>query len=137
MGKARDWKTAVIESIAIRYFRAVTESGWFQQAAKALRIAPSAISRQVQAIEEELSVKLFERGARGMALTGAGHLLYRYAVDNRCQLDTMRVRVQEFDALRRGQVKIATVEGMLANFLSNFVIDLAGDYPGISIRTPV
>src|ERR1700739_4688977 len=98
----------VIESIAIRYFRAVTETGSIKQAARALRIAPSAISRQVQAIEEELSVKLFERAARGRALTGAGRLLYRYAVENRNQLDTMRVKVQEFDALRRGQVKIAT-----------------------------
>ncbi len=123
----------MIESNAIRYFRAVTESGSIKQAAAALRIAPSAISRQVQAIEEELSVKLFERGARGMMLTGAGRLLYRYAVENRHQLDHIRVQVQEFDALRRGQVKIATVEGMLASFLSNFVIDLAGDYPGISI----
>ncbi|WP_024511897.1 LysR family transcriptional regulator [Bradyrhizobium sp. ARR65] len=123
----------MIESNAIRYFRTVTERGSIKKAAASLRIAPSAISRQMQAIEEELSVKLFERGARGMVLTGAGHLLYRYAVDNRHQLDTIRVKVQEFDALRRGQVKIATVEGMLANFLSNFVIDLASDYPGISV----
>ena len=127
----------MIESTAVRYFRAVTESGSIKKAAVALRIAPSAISRQVQAIEEELSVKLFERGARGMALTGAGHLLYRYAVENRNQLDSIRVKVQEFDALRRGQVKIATVEGMLANFLSNFVVALAGDYPGISISITV
>jgi DNA-binding transcriptional LysR family regulator len=132
-----DTETFVIESIAIRYFRAVTETGSIKQAAVALRIAPSAISRQMQAIEEELSVKLFERGARGMALTGAGHLLYRYAVENRSQLDNIRVRVQEFDALRRGQVKIATVEGMLANFLSNFVIELARDYPGISVSITV
>lgn len=127
----------MIESTAIRYFRAVTESGSIKQAAAALRIASSAISRQVQAIEEELSVKLFERGARGMVLTDAGHLLYRYAVENRNQLDGIRVKVQEFDTLRRGQVKIATVEGMLANFLSNFVVDLTSDYPGISISTTV
>ncbi|MGA7805230.1 LysR family transcriptional regulator [Bradyrhizobium sp.] len=127
----------MIESTAVRYFRAVTESGSIKKAAAALRIAPSAISRQVQAIEDELSVKLFERGARGMALTGAGHLLYRYAVENRNQLDSIRAKVQEFDALRRGQVKIATVEGMLANFLSNFVISLAGDYPGISVSITV
>ncbi len=44
----------MIESTAVRYFRAVTESGSIKQAAAALRIAPSAISRQVQAIEEEL-----------------------------------------------------------------------------------
>jgi len=127
----------MIESSAVRYFRAVTESGSIKRAATSLRIAPSAISRQMQAIEEELSVKIFERNARGMVLTDAGHLLYRYAVENRNQLDGIRVKVQEFDAMRRGQVKIATVEGMLANFLSNFVVDLAGDYPGISIWTTV
>jgi DNA-binding transcriptional LysR family regulator len=128
---------AVIESAAIRYFREVTECGSIKQAAAALRIAPSAISRQVQAIEEELSVKLFERGARGMVLTDAGRLLYRYALENRHQLDSIRVKVQEFDTMRRGQVKFATVEGMLANFLSNFVIDLSADYPGISISITV
>jgi DNA-binding transcriptional LysR family regulator len=127
----------MIESAAVRYFREVTECGSIKQAAASLRIAPSAISRQVQAIEEELSVKLFERGARGMVLTDAGHLLYRYAVENRSQLDGIRAKVQEFDTLRRGQVKIATVEGMLASFLSNFVIDLSGDYPGISISITV
>jgi DNA-binding transcriptional LysR family regulator len=127
----------MIESAAVRYFREVTECGSIKQAAASLRIAPSAISRQVQAIEEELSVKLFERGARGMVLTDAGHLLYRYAVENRSQLDGIRAKVQEFDTLRRGQVKIATVEGMLANFLSNFVVDLSGDYPGISISITV
>jgi len=127
----------MIESAAVRYFREVTECGSIKQAAASLRIAPSAISRQVQAIEEELSVKLFERGARGMVLTDAGHLLYRYAVENRSQLDGIRAKVQEFDTLRRGQVKIATVEGMLASFLSNFVVDLSGDYPGISISITV
>jgi DNA-binding transcriptional LysR family regulator len=127
----------MIESAAVRYFREVTECGSIKQAAASLRIAPSAISRQVQAIEEELSVKLFERGARGMVLTDAGHLLYRYAVENRSQLDGIRAKVQEFDTLRRGQVKIATVEGMLANFLSNFVVDLSGDYPGISVSITV
>lgn len=127
----------MIESAALRYFREVTECGSIKQAATALRIAPSAISRQVQAIEEELSVKLFERGARGMALTDAGRLLYRYAVENRHQLDGIRVKVQEFETMRRGQVKFATVEGMLTNFLSNFVIDLSADYPGISISMTV
>ncbi|MGY3621488.1 LysR family transcriptional regulator [Bradyrhizobium sp. USDA 10063] len=123
----------MIESAAIRYFREVTECGSIKQAAASLRIAPSAISRQMQAIEEELSAKLFERGPHGMQLTGAGHLLYRYAVENRNQLDGIRVKVQEFDSSRRGQVRIATVEGMLMSFLSNFAVDLAGEYPGISI----
>jgi DNA-binding transcriptional LysR family regulator len=123
----------MIESTAVRYFRVVTECGSIKQAAASLRIAPSAISRQVQGLEEELSVKLFERGARGMNLTDAGHVLYRYAVENRNQLDGLRSQVEEFDSLRRGQVKIATVEGMLAGFLPDFFVALSREYPGISI----
>ena len=87
--------------------------------------------------QEELSVKLFERAARGMVLTDAGHVLYRYAIENRKQLDGLRSKVEEFGSLRRGQVKIATVEGLLASFLSDFVVDLAGKYPGISIALTV
>ncbi|MCG6204656.1 LysR family transcriptional regulator [Rhodopseudomonas sp. HC1] len=128
---------AMIESAAIRYFREVTESGSIKQAAATLRIAPSAISRQIQAMEEELSVKLFERNARGMVLTDAGRLVYRYAVDNRSLLDGIRTRVQEFETMRRGQIKVATVEGMLSNFLSNFLIELSADYPGIFVSTTV
>jgi DNA-binding transcriptional LysR family regulator len=70
---------------------------------------------------------------RGMNLTDAGHVLYRYAVENRTQLDGLRSRVEEFDSLRRGQVKIATVEGMLASFLPDFFVGLSRDYPGISM----
>ena len=48
----------MIESTSIRYFREVTERGSIKQAAESLRIAPSAISRQIQGLEDELSAKL-------------------------------------------------------------------------------
>ena len=123
----------MLESTAIRYFREVTLRGSVKQAAESLNIAPSAISRQVQGLEDELSVKLFERGARGMTLTSAGHLLYRYAVESQKKLERVRDQVEEFGSLQRGHVKVATVEGLLASFLSDFVADLAQEHPGISI----
>lgn len=123
----------MIESTALRYFREVTLRGSIKRAAESLNIAPSAISRQMQGLEDELATKLFERGARGMKLTGAGQLLYRYATENEDRLDQIRAQVEEFDSLQRGHVRIATVEGLLASFLSDFVVDLSKDYPGISI----
>ncbi|WP_424629780.1 LysR family transcriptional regulator [Bradyrhizobium sp. SYSU BS000235] len=123
----------MLESTAIRYFREVTLRGSVKQAAESLNIAPSAISRQVQGLEEELAVKLFERGARGMTLTSAGQVLYRYAIESQKKLERVRDQVEEFGSLQRGHVKIATVEGLLASFLSDFVADLAKEYPGISI----
>ena len=123
----------MIESTALRYFREVTLKGSIKRAAESLNIAPSAISRQMQGLEDELATKLFERGSRGMTLTGAGQLLYRYAVESEDKLDRIRAQVEEFDTLQRGHVRIATVEGLLASFVSDFVVDLSRDYPGISI----
>ncbi len=123
----------MIESTAIRYFREVTRQGSIKRAAEVLQIAPSAISRQIQGLEAELSVRLFERRARGISLTDAGHLLYRYAIDNRKQIDEIFTGAREIGSLQRGHVRIATVEGLLASFLASFVVDLSKDYPGITV----
>jgi DNA-binding transcriptional LysR family regulator len=123
----------MIESTALRYFREVTQRGSIKRAAESLHIAPSAISRQMQALETELQSRLFERGARGMSLTGVGQLLYRYAVESEERLGRIRAQVEEFDSLQRGHVRIATVEGLLASFLSDFLVDLSKEYPGISV----
>jgi LysR family transcriptional regulator, nitrogen assimilation regulatory protein len=59
----------------LRTFVAVAETGSFSAAAAALRIAQSALSRQVQALEATCRGRLMERGARGVVLTEAGALL--------------------------------------------------------------
>jgi DNA-binding transcriptional LysR family regulator len=57
----------------LRYCIAVAEEGSFTRAAKRLRLAQQAVSRQIADLERELGVKLFERGARGAILTPAGN----------------------------------------------------------------
>lgn len=59
----------------LRYFVAIAETGSFSAAAASLRIAQSALSRQVQGLEQSCRGALFERGARGVVLTEAGTLL--------------------------------------------------------------
>ena len=53
----------------LRYFVAVAERGGFGAAASALNVAQSALSRHVRLLEHELGGALFERGARGVAVT--------------------------------------------------------------------
>ncbi len=65
----------------IQYFLTVAELGGFTQAAAALFIAQSALSRQISQLEEELGFPLFEREARGVRLTPAG-VLYRERVSS-------------------------------------------------------
>lgn len=59
----------------LRYFIAVAERGGFGAAASALNVAQSALSRHVKLLEHELGGALFERGARGVALTESGRVL--------------------------------------------------------------
>ncbi|MGN0507446.1 MAG: LysR family transcriptional regulator [Lachnospiraceae bacterium] len=59
-------------------FNAVAETGNISKAAKSLYISQPAISRAVSRLEQNLSVKLFIRGSRGVRLTEEGKLLYEH-----------------------------------------------------------
>ena len=56
----------------LRYLVAVAEDGRLGRAAERLRVAQSALSRQIQDLERELGVALFERTSRGLRVTPAG-----------------------------------------------------------------
>src|SRR5260370_18149857 len=63
----------------LRVLQAVAEAGSFTHAREALNLSQSAVSRQISALEESLSVPLFHRHARGLILTEQGELLYATA----------------------------------------------------------
>ena len=52
--------------------RMILETGSFQEAARRLHYTQSTVTFQVQQLEKELNVKLFEKLGRRMALTQAG-----------------------------------------------------------------
>ena len=56
----------------LRAFQLAARSGSFKTAASQLFLTPSAVSHQIRALEEELGVPLFHRGARTLTLTDAG-----------------------------------------------------------------
>ena len=58
----------------LRYFLAVGEEQHYGRAARRLRVAQPALSRQIQDLEEEVGFKLFERLPRGVRLSAAGQL---------------------------------------------------------------
>ena len=65
----------------IEYFVAVVETGSFSLAAEELYISQSSLSKQIIALEKELGVKLFDRSKRKIALTEAGEVLHKHAVN--------------------------------------------------------
>lgn len=61
------------------YFWMVAKKGSIARACVELRLAQPTISGQLRALEENLGEKLFARQGRGLALTEAGQVVYRYA----------------------------------------------------------
>jgi LysR family hca operon transcriptional activator len=68
----------------LRYFVAVAEERSFVQAARRLRVAQPALSRQIRDLEAEVGVRLLQRLPRGVRLTVAGEI---FAADARSTLE--------------------------------------------------
>ena len=63
----------------LKIFHVVAEAGSFTSSTVNLNLSQSAISRQIQSLENDLKVKLFERHARGLTLTEHGEYLFKTA----------------------------------------------------------
>jgi len=63
----------------LRYFWTVAKQGSIASACKSLGLSQPAISTQLKTLEESLGEKLLERSGRGLVLTDAGQLVFRYA----------------------------------------------------------
>lgn len=60
----------------LRAFEAAARTGSFSSAAEKLNVTHGAVSRQIAKLENWLGLRLFERGARGVVLTGEGQRLF-------------------------------------------------------------
>lgn len=69
----------MLENFRLRVFRAVAENLSFRKAGEQLYLSQPAVTLQIKALEEELGISLFERGARGVTLLPAGETLLNYA----------------------------------------------------------
>ncbi len=84
----------------LRYFVTVAETGGFGRAARELSIVQAAVSQQVQRLERELGVLLFDRSHRQIRLTAAGERLLPTAYAALAAVE--RVRAVARDTFRLG-----------------------------------
>lgn len=67
-----------LNTMRMRYFAAIADLGSFSRAAEDLRVAQSALSVHMRALEEDLGTPLFTRTPRGVVLTEAGETLHSH-----------------------------------------------------------
>ena len=127
----------MIQSQAILYFAEIVRVGSLRKAAENLLITPSAVSRQVANLEEELGAPLFNRSSRGMVLTDAGNALLRYVEDSQASIRKLRSTIDGLGNLSRGSVRLAVVEATTSEFLPRLLADFSYDYPNIHFEIRV
>lgn len=90
----------------LRYFVAAARAGNLHQAAQRLHIVQPALSRQIQALEEDLGTSLFERTPQGVLLTAAGQVFFEGAQAILLEVDRLSQRTRR---AARGQVGVLAV----------------------------
>ncbi|MGE5467047.1 MAG: LysR substrate-binding domain-containing protein [Ignavibacteria bacterium] len=99
----------------LRGFDAAARHLSFTKAAAELFLTQSAISRQVQTLEEQLGVKLFRREVRKLALTPEGEVLHRAAAEMLGRLAEVCAGLKA--AQRRPRVTVSAAVGIAALWL--------------------
>jgi DNA-binding transcriptional LysR family regulator len=118
----------------LKVFHAAAEAGSFTHAGEQLGLSQSAVSRQVSALEQELSVPLFHRHARGLILTEQGDLLYRTAHDVFMKLEAARTKLTDSREKPNGELRVNTTQGIGVHWLTPRLGEFYDLYPDIRIN---
>ena len=115
----------------IEYFIAVAEELNFTRAAQRLLISQPPLSRQIQALEEELGAKLFDRSPHGLRLTPAGRTFLQYAQQIHTLVGRSRENVSELSKGLQGTIDIASVEGHAPRQIAGWIAGFKSEHPRI------
>ncbi|HMB48035.1 MAG TPA: LysR substrate-binding domain-containing protein, partial [Afifellaceae bacterium] len=119
-----------INSDLLRTFLAVEQARNLTRAAAALGRTQSAISIQIRKLEEGLCVRLFERQARGMALTEDGERLLPAA---RNALAGMERIGDLFSGPLTGRIRVGIPDDYGISVLERVLANFASRHPGVEV----
>ncbi len=124
------------DSRCIYLYEAVMR-GTIRAAAERLGIAPSAVSRQISLLEEELGAVLVERNRSGVVPTEAGRLMIDYFRQHAAHRYDMMAKIEALRGLQKGSVSVVCGEGFADNMITGPVKEFHQDHPGISISLEI
>ena len=117
----------------LRYFVAVGDALNFGRAALALHIAQPPLSRAIRALEADLGATLFDRGTRGVRLTGAGAALLPEARRLLRDAEAFREGARQYAAGAAGTLSIGFVSTAAYNVLPRIVPAFRARRPGVRL----
>ncbi|MCP9801012.1 LysR family transcriptional regulator [Synechococcus sp. RedBA-s] len=121
----------------LRILRAIASEGSFKKAADSLYVTQPAVSLQIQNLEKQLDVSLFDRGGRKAQLTEAGHLLLSYCdrILSQCQ-EACRA-LDDLHNLRGGSLIVGASQTTGTYLMPRMIGLFRQKYPDVSVQLQV
>jgi DNA-binding transcriptional LysR family regulator len=118
----------------LKIFHTVAEASSFTKAATVLNLSQSAISRQIQSLENELKIKLFERHARGLVLTDNGKYLFQTAHEVIAKLKDVEATFSDEKNKLKGKLTVTTVVSFGTTWLTPRIKEFMDLHPEIEVE---
>src|SRR5690606_13404805 len=94
----------------LQYLVAIVQEANFTRASEKVFVSQSALSQQIQALEQEVGTVLLDRSRRGVRLTAAGEILYHHAQRMFLELAQAKIAIHELEGLQRGELHVGVVQ---------------------------
>jgi len=118
----------------LRIFHSVASAGSFTHAGQMLTLSQSAVSRQISALEEEITTPLFQRHARGLTLTDEGEMLYAAVSDVLTRLAQAEEALKNVREAPRGVLKITSSHGIGTYWLVPRLDEFLKECPEVEVH---
>ena len=118
----------------LKIFYTVAEASSFTKAATILNLSQSAISRQIQTLEQDLKIQLFERHARGLVLTDNGEYLFKSAHEVISKLKDVESTLSGHKDKLNGKLTVTTVVSFGTTWLTPRIKEFMDLHPEIEVE---
>ena len=118
----------------LEVFLGLADSLHFTRAARAANLSPSALSRAVRRMEEEVGAPLLVRDRRRVSITPAGEALRRYARSTLEGWEKLRDEVMEGERVLTGEVRLYCSVTAAYTVLTDLITTYRHAYPGVHLR---
>lgn len=121
-----------LDSISLKSFIAIADTGSFTKAAIAVGRTQSALSLQIKKLEENLGCELFNRGARRATLTEQGEIFSSYA------RQIIQLQLEVYSRLKEpdieGEIRFGTPEDFATHYLPEVLAMFRKHHPRIQLN---
>ncbi|MCX4821127.1 LysR family transcriptional regulator [Streptomyces sp. NBC_01142] len=124
----------MIDPRRLRILRAVADHRTVTAAASALYLTPSAVSQQLNALEQETGHALLIRSGKGVRLTAAGEILLAHTHAVLAQLERAEAELAAYAGGAAGEVTVAAFATGIAEVVAPAIGRLTTEHPDIRVR---